>query len=186
MTNNFKNNIEEQIIPLPKHLKDILIPIGDSNTEFQLIGKIVCRCGSEEFTIEFVGDDSNYQKDDVIKVAEIDENYFLIIKVKCNSCNKENLIFDNDYHGWNGFVCEGDSRKLGRPETEDWQCNKCQNTNHSMIVEIASNGQDDFIEETEGELDREDWTEAFSWITIQVICNSCGETNNEWISYETQ
>ena len=41
------------------------------------------------------------------------------------------------------------------------------------------------IEETEGELDSKDWAEAFSWITIKVICNSCGETNNEWISYET-
>jgi len=31
----------------------------------------------------------------------------------------------------------------------------------------------------------DDWTEAFSWITIKVICNSCGEENEEWISYET-
>jgi len=185
MTNNFKNSIEKQSIPLPKHLKNILIPIGDSNNEFQLIGKIVCGCGSEKFTIEFVGDDSSYQKDDVIKVAEIDENYFLIIKMKCNSCNEENLIFDNDYHGWNGFVCEGDSKRLPRPNTKDWFCNKCQNTNHSMIVKIESHGPDDFIEETEGELGREDWVEAFSWITIKVICNSCGETNDEWISYET-
>jgi len=185
MTNNFENNLK-QIIPLPKHLKNILIPIGNINSEFQLIGKIVCGCGSEKFTIELVGDDSNYQKDNVIKVAEIDENYFLIIKAKCNSCNKENLIFDDDYHGWNGFVCGENFRHLPRPDTAYWCCNKCQNTNHSMIIRIESHGQDDFIEETEeGDFDMEDWVEAFSWITIKVICNSCGETNNEWISYET-
>ena len=185
MTNNFEENTEKQIIPLPKRLKNILIPIGNSNNEFQLTGKIVCGCGGEEFTIEFVGDDSDYQKYNVIKVAKINENYFLIIKVKCNTCNKEHLIFDMDFHGWNGFVCEESSKNLKRPDTQDWHCNKCQNTNHSMILIIESHGQDDFIEETEGELDSKDWAEAFSWITIKVICNSCGETNNEWISYET-
>ena len=183
-SNNNYNNLK-QILPLPKHLKNILSPIGNSNNEFELNGKIVCDCGSENFTIKIVGDDSDYKKDDVIKVIEIDGNFFLIVKVKCNNCNKEHLIFDNDYHGWNGFVCGGDSKNLPRPDTKNWNCNKCKNTNHSMVVAIESQGQEDFIEEGEEEFDKEDWVEAFSWITIKVICNSCGEVNNEWISYET-
>lgn len=173
------------MLPIPKHLKSILKPIGDKNNEFEITGKIVCDCGSENFTIELVGDSSDYEKNNVIKVVEIEENYFLIIKVKCNSCNKEHLIFDNDYHGWNGFVCGGDSREYPRPESKVWHCNKCENSDFSMNVHIHSQGQDDFIEELEDEFDKEDWIEGFDWITIKTACNMCGETNDEWISYET-
>ena len=173
------------MLPIPKHLESILKPIGESNNEFEVTGKIVCDCGSENFTIEIVGDDADYQKDNIIKVTEIGGNYFLIVKVKCNNCGKEHLILDNDYHGWNGFVCGGESRNLPRPDTENWNCNKCQNTNHSLVVNIHSQGQENFIEEGEEEFDPNDWIEAFEWITIKIICKSCGETNNEWISYET-
>jgi ribosomal protein S27E len=140
------------MLPIPKHLESILKPIGESNNEFEVTGKIVCDCGSENFTIGIVGDDADYQKDNVIKVAEVGENYFLIVKVKCNSCGKEHLIFDNDYHGWNGFVCGGDSRNLSRPDTENWKCNKCQNANHSLIVSIHSQRQEGFFEGRWGEI----------------------------------
>lgn len=53
-----------------------------------------------------------------------------------------------------------------------------------MIVSIYSKGQEDFIEVGE-EFNKEDWIEAFEWIKIKIICNSCGETNDEWVSYET-
>ncbi|MDR1070210.1 MAG: hypothetical protein LBL37_05460 [Gracilibacteraceae bacterium] len=178
----FMNN---DMLPVPKHLKRILKLTGDSNSEFEVTGKIVCDCGSEKFTLRLVGDDSDYQKHRVIKVAQEGDNYFLIVKVKCNDCGREHLIFDNDHHGWNGFVCGGDSRDLPRPAAKDWACDKCQKTDHALTVIIHSRGQEDFIKEGEDEFDPEDWAEAFAWITIKTVCGSCGETNDEWISYET-
>jgi len=173
------------MLPIPKHLKSILRLIGEKNNEFEVTGKIVCDCGSENFTVELVGDSSNYEKDSVIKVIEIDGNYFLIIKVKCNSCGKGHLIFDNDYHGWNGFVCEVLAKQNARPDTKDWECSKCKKSDHSITLTIHSEGQEDFKEEAGDEFDEEDWIEAFSSITIKITCNSCGETNDKWISYET-
>jgi ribosomal protein S27E len=172
------------MIPLPRHLKDILNPIGEENDEFELTGKIVCNCGSENFTIKFVGDDSEYEENKVIMVSEVDGNFFLIVKVKCNSCGKEHLIFDDNLHGWNGFVC-GESKDLPRPDSKVWSCNKCNAANHSMIVKINSQGQQDFIDEVGDEFDKNDWTEAFEWINIEIECESCKEKNEEWISYET-
>jgi hypothetical protein len=69
------------MLPVPKHLQHILEPIGDSNNEFEITGKIVCNCGSENFTIELVGDTSNYQNNRVIKVIKIVENSNFIVKV---------------------------------------------------------------------------------------------------------
>lgn len=173
------------MFPIPRYLKDILKPTGNQNNEYELTGKIICACGSENFTIKLVGDTSFYESENVIKVVELEEHYFLIIKVKCNNCDKEHLIFDKDFHGWDGFVCGGNASNLPRPDAKIWYCNKCSNANHSMAVKIHSQGQDQFIEEAGEEFDKNDWTEAFDWITIKTECKSCNETNEEWISYET-
>lgn len=172
-------------LPIPKHLKDIFIPLGDDNSEFSVTGKIKCKCGSNNFKILIVGDDSQYKEDQVIKVAEIDGNYFLVIKVVCEDCNAEYLVFDNDYHGWNGFVCGGDNREIKRPPARQWNCDKCGKPIHKMIVKINSQGKDDFLEEGGEEFGIENWVEAFEWITIETECSNCNKINKEWISYET-
>jgi hypothetical protein len=86
-------------LPIPRHLQSILKPLGDDNQECNVTGQIQCECGSKQFKIKLVGDTSCYDKERVIKVIEIDNHYFLIVKVQCNNCNKEHLIFDNDFHG---------------------------------------------------------------------------------------
>ena len=173
------------MLPIPKHLKQILKVNEQNNTEFEVTGKIVCNCGCENFTIKYVGDNSFYKTENVIKVIEIEGNYYLIITVECEKCKSLHLIFDNDFHGWNGFVCGELSKELERPKTKNWKCIKCENSNHKVIVKINSAGKEDFIEETEGDFDENDWIEAFSWITISTECESCSEKNKEWISYET-
>jgi len=174
------------MLPIPRHLKDILRPIGTYNSEFVVIGNIACdECSAENFTIKIVGDSSEYKEDRVIKVAEINDEYYLIIKAKCNDCNKEHLIFDKDFHGWDSFVCADNSGEMPRPECEIWKCDKCDIANHSLTVGINSQGKDNFKQNLEGEFDEQDWTEAFEWITIKIVCNLCGDTNDEWVSYET-
>ena len=79
----------------------------------------------------------------VITVAEIENNYFLIVSVACNNCAKEHLLFDNDLHGWNGFVCGGDSKDEPRPEARVWKC-ACGAADHAVTVSIQSQGQSDF------------------------------------------
>lgn len=172
------------MLPIPKHLKGIFQPLGTKNSEFEVVGKLVCDCNSEDFAIEFVGDDHKYWWHKAIRVARIGDGYFLIVKVECNNCKKEHLIFDNDYHGWNGYI-GGDFRELPRPETKDWNCKKCNQTSHSINLAINSKGQEDFKQEAGDECPMEDWIEAFSWITIGIECKSCRKSNKEWISYET-
>jgi hypothetical protein len=172
-------------LPIPQHLRSILKPLGNYNTEFNVTGELQCNCGSNSFKIKIVGDTSSYDKERVIKVIKIDLYYFLIVKVQCNACSKEHLIFDNDFHGWNGFVCGGDSKGLNRPKSNTWNCNKCNKSEHSLEISIYSKGQTDFIEEVGDEFDKNFWIETFSWIIILTRCNSCGESNKQWISYET-
>lgn len=172
-------------LPIPTHLKEILNPIGVENDEFMVCGQLKCSCGSENFEIHFVGDDSDYEKDKVIKVLGIEGGYFLIVKVKCLQCKNEYSVFDSDYHGWNGFVCGGDNRDKERPSTKMWHCHECSGTDHKVILTINSQGKDDFIEEGGVDFSQEDWVDAFEWITMETDCAKCGTRNPEWISYET-
>jgi hypothetical protein len=173
------------MLPLPRHLKDILKPTGDDNNEYSVKGKIICDCGSESFFINFVGDATEYKIDKVIKEIEHNGQFFLIVKANCCHCGKTFLIFDKALHGWDGFVCKMYANDLPSPEFNTWRCNRCGNDKHSLTVKINSQGQDNITEEAGEGFDRNDWTEAFEWITIQTTCNSCGEINKEWISFET-
>ena len=173
------------MFPIPKHLKKIIKPIGKNNSEFQLNGKLECNCGSEKFVIRLVGDDSEYKNHQVIRVTEINGDFFLIIKGYCKNCNSEHLIFDNDYHGWNGFVCGGDNKEAPRPSSKDWNCDKCANDEHRIELNIASQGKEDFVDEGGEEFGEENWAEGFSWITMKTECLNCNKSNPEWISYET-
>jgi hypothetical protein len=172
------------VLPIPKHLRNILVPVGEFNDEFCVTGKVVCECGAKDFSIGLVGDSHEYDKIKVIKTKELGNNYFLILRVSCNICGRDYLIFDADHHGWNAFVAGGDSKNSPRPSVEVWHCNKCNKTNHSLMVKINSQGKADFMELGE-DFNENDWVEAFDWITVGVQCNACNEKNIEWISYET-
>lgn len=96
--NRNKSKIE---LPIPKHLKKIIIQIGDNNNESHMDGVVRCTCGCETFLISVFG--GNNGKD--ICVGEYERDYALIVKATCMDCDKNNLIFDMSKHGWNGYVC---------------------------------------------------------------------------------
>ncbi len=172
-------------LPIPNHLRGILHPFGDNNSELQLKGIIKCSCGSDEFEIGFVGNDNEFQEIQAIKVLRVGDEYFLLIKNICSNFKMEHLIFDNDYHGWNGYICGGDNREAKRPKTKIWKCDSCEKSIHRMRVGLVSEGKEDFIEEAGDEFIKESWVDAFGWITIETHCINCEKRNPEWISYET-
>lgn len=169
--------------PTPTHLKDILIATDSNISDRKISGEIICTCGHNNFQIDFVGEETDYNS---IKLTKIDNGYYLIVKVRCLNCNKEHLIFDHDFHGWNGYVCtDNHKRSLPRPLAKTLTCHKCNGTSHYVKLKIESLGKEDFISETEGGFPSEEWVEAFSWITISTECNTCGAKNKDWISCET-
>jgi hypothetical protein len=180
---NSKSENKTTLLPIPKHLSEILKPIGSKNNEFNVTGQIICTCNSTDFQIKLVGDKSDYEKEKVIKVKELSNNYFLIVKAVCEKCSKEHLVFDMDFLGWNSLWEE--TKNIERPNTESWECKKCKKHSHTLVVSIQSEGQEDFIKNSEVGVNKNDWVEAFGYITIGLKCNSCNEENEEWISFET-
>lgn len=178
------------ILPIPIHLKNILIPRGE-NDEFEISGDIRCDCGNSEFIINFIGND----QDGIVTLCKREEAYYLVVKCKCKECDKVHLIFDSNLHGWDRFVCNEIEFKgyedfpIEKYE-RTWLCPKCNNDSHKVSIAISSQGKDDFITEVlensgDTRFVEDDWVNAFEWITISLKCLKCGFEDKEWIDYET-
>lgn len=156
--------------PIPSHLKNYLELIGDENDEFKIKGIVKCKCGSKSFKI-------------------YESNNKMIVKVFCSLCNEELILFDEDKHGWNGFVCNDNF--LNREESLNiTKCSKCNNDKFEIEVTIASQGKEDFIDESclensHGEtLNESDWVNAFEWISANITCLNCKNQDESWLHCE--
>lgn len=163
-----KKNKVTTTFPIPMHLQAIMLPVGNSNSELEVTGKIKCPCDSEAFEIW----ESNDRQ---------------IVKIVCKKCKTEFVLFDSGKHGWNGFVCGDDFLDREVP-FEKHLCSKCAEDIFSVVVRISSQGKKDFKEEclsNDDSFTLDDWVNAFEWITISLFCKKCGLTNKEWLDMET-
>lgn len=173
------------MLPIPTHLEKILIPMGDENTEFHVDGCIRCSCGCESFHIKVY---ANITKG-YPQVMEYGDGFAFVVKVICADCGKEHLIFDDNKHGWDGFVCHA-GVEVPDNKLKSWKCPDCGCDVHEIRVSISSQGKDDFIEESgiadgDSTFNEDDWVNAFEWITIGLKCHHCGHDDERWIDYET-
>lgn len=157
-------------LPIPRHLRDILVPIGENNSTFEVTGSIRCHCGHDRFRVE-----SSYDR--------------LIVTLHCEKCGKEHLLFHVGKHGWDGFVCKGNAFHPDDPQPPiQEKCETCNCELYLVKVWISSQGPDDFLEECVAHDDSfcaEDWVDAFEWITVSLTCANCDDTQCDWLDLET-
>ena len=174
------------MLPVPSHLKNILVPKSGIKEEDVLIGNLRCRCGSERFVLMYPGQTHEYKGDIIPCTAEIDGNFFFLIKAKCGKCGQEHLLFDKDFHGWDGLTCHDDAEaKLPRPPLIPWKCLSCGDLSHKATVKINFENKEDFIEQSCGEYDVDRWPDAFQWIWMTITCCNCSLVTENWVDYET-
>jgi hypothetical protein len=174
------------MMPVPSHLAGIVVPLDDEIDEEALSAAVSCSCGESEFELLYPGHTNEYKGERIPCTAEIDGNFYFVLKSRCTSCGREHLLLDADFHGWNGFICHDAAQAaLPRPQLIAWQCQGCSNTKHRGIVHIQTQGRDDFISEAGDEFDVNRWPDAFGWFSLDVTCSKCGKECKELVSYET-
>lgn len=173
------------MLPIPNHLKNILVPKEEID-EATLVGDLHCQCGSIEFQILYPDKTVKFQEKDLPCDIEIGGHWFFIIKAVCVKCMREYLLFDADFHGWDGVMCH-DVKKanLPRPHLVTWKCLSCKNLKHKIEIKIDYETKENFIEQSRGEFGMDRWPDAFQWIYISIECVNCGFEINNWINYET-
>lgn len=155
-------------LPIPRHLQDFLVPVGDENDEHEVTGTIRCSCGGEEFEVW----ESNDRQ---------------IVTLVCKNCHREILVLDAGKHGWDGFVCKNDFLDRTKP-TQKYVCPECGKDSFGVTVWISSQGKKDFLEECVANDDSftlDDWVDGFEWITISLSCKECSYVEKDWVDLET-
>lgn len=160
--------------PIPDHLKALLVPIGDDNSELRVTGMVRCKCGHTLFT-------------------PYTNAAGTIAAAKCRSCGAKLMLFHAGRHGWDGFVAKADylydlPSKMQAVST----CEACgADTPFGLRVAITSCGRADFIENSALEdehgkpLREEDWVNAFDSFRMDIVCPACAKATDSVIDIET-
>src|SRR4051812_20623501 len=156
---------------VPSHRGGFVRPKDSAVDETALDAEVVCRCGSRRFDLLYPGQTHEYRGEQIPCTAQINHHFFFIIKARCTACGRDHLLFDKDFHGWNGFVCHDEAQaSLPRPPLVPWECLSCGKTEHEASVQIQTQGREGFVEEAEGELDEDRWPDGFGWFSMSISC----------------
>ncbi len=137
-------------------------------------GDLVCDCGSSEFEIKVEGEIKESLLFRGMQV-ECTENGEVVVETTCKRCGKKIIILDNQC---DGYVNCGNERE--EPiEMKVLNCNKCSNSNFSIIVDYQYPCEEDLQY-----IDEKDKDNAFSWIGISLKCNCCGKKHKNIIDCE--
>ncbi|HEX4613156.1 MAG TPA: hypothetical protein VH092_33515, partial [Urbifossiella sp.] len=111
--------------------------------------------------------------------------WFFLLRIRCVACGRDHLLFDRDFHGWDGYVChQPEQAELPRPPLVPWRCESCGGEEHRGTVGISTEGSRDFTECARGfPVDR--WPDGFGWFSVGIECCRCGHKPDVWVSYET-
>lgn len=174
------------MMPVPRHLQGLVRPKSPVVDEAPLDAEVVCACGSKLFSLWYPGATRMSQGERIPVVAVMEERACFLIKAHCIKCARESLLFDMDFHGWNGFVCHNKKdASLPRHPLTPWKCLNCGKGEHQASVQVHSQGREDFIQECGDDFDEDRWPDGFGWFSMSIGCDSCGKVTTEWISYET-
>lgn len=172
--------------PIPRYLNDIVIPMHEYVEKDLLTGSLQCPCGEGEFQLLYPGETIKFQEKEWPCAIEIGGHCFFVIKAICNKCKTQHLLFDADFHGWDGVMCH-DAKKanLSRPPLVPWQCVSCGDLSHKATIKIAFESKENFLEQARGEFAEDRWPDAFQWIWMSIVCTNCGLKTESWVDYET-
>jgi len=99
-----------------------------------------------------------------------DFNNKLVIKIKCNKCGKEIIIFDNQEHGYNAIFCTPEKQKYPAIFKQVIFKNTVNNLAGIRIRVYNDDTLEEFIENTGIEdVSKETYLNAFSWIFIDAL-----------------
>lgn len=170
----------------PRHLRNNIINLYEDKKQCICSYRLKCSCGCEEFILSFPGEIKDIENISYPVAKLFDNKTFFIINAECKKCNKSFVVFDKDFHGWDGFICgEKSKQEIPRPSLVRWKCQSCGSLNHKVIVKLAYMSKDIFMQECEGDYNEEQWPDSFEWIWISIHCINCDLEIMDWVDYET-
>lgn len=171
-------------LPFPKHLRHFVRPVlARSKTDHEFVGRLRCGCSGMTFRLLFPGKTHKFQGRLTPVTTKVGGAYFFLIRAQCERCGREHLVFDQDLHGWNGFVCHNEAQaSLPRPPLSPWRCLRCGEERHRGLVTVTSQGRTDFVEEAGPDFKPSQWAEGFESLSLELVCRGCSLQTSPWVA----
>lgn len=135
-------------------------------------GAVTC-CNSHEFEVMVVGK----VKSGLFSGVQLEpENDEMVLELCCKNCGKIFSGFDSTRDGYEH--CGEESSAKIKPRRFD--CKKCSDSNFAVSIkyEYPDSKELDDLGITEKD-------NAFTWIWVTLVCNTCGAKYSDFIDYET-
>lgn len=173
-------------IPVPSHLVGWVAQ--EDFREKVLRAAVRCPCGNERLEFRYPGVTQLVDGRPFPCSAEIGKVWFFLIQVACPDCHSEHVLFDNHFHGCDGFLNpESEERTLPRPQLWTWRCLECGSALHTGKLGVVLDYEDRYFEY--GYADQfgdEHWPDAFGWFSMGIRCCGCGHDTPVWVDFETR
>jgi len=178
------------MMPPPIHLADCVVPDDPWLDEEPFHGIVKCSCSGTRFNLLYVGQLRINGDRAVVTQVQNDGAWYYVIRASCPKCGKRHVLYDKDYHGWNGFVAyDVEQRRRPRPADAEFRCLKCNGDMHRIRLHILSEGRADFIDQSMGnensQFEEGDWPNAFGSISFDIICVGCDLQTSDWAGDES-
>ena len=109
-----------------------------------------------------------------------------VIKVQPKDKNEEFILFDPDENGYDAMTINhgGNERKI--QFTKKSKCRNCGTNLYNVLVTICHTGKNDVLTDLPDDINiRENWANAFDWISVDLVCANCGKRTKKWFESET-
>ena len=150
---------------VPSYVEKYFVPQEMKRGEEGVGGSIRCTCGCTAFKAMHSVDDDR------------------LFHLLCTHCGNDILLFDGAKHGWDALVCQMPMEDLQLGEASE-QCAKCGCEDFCADVWYEPTEREEY-DSCRGELPEEDWVNAFTWFSADLICSGCGRKIHSWADIET-
>jgi hypothetical protein len=173
-------------IPIPSHLAGWVT--REDFREKMLHAAVRCPCGNERLEFRYPGITQLVDGRPFPCIAEIGKVWFFLIQAACPDCRREHVLFDNHFHGCDGFLNpESKERALPRPRLWSWRCLECGFNLHMGNLGVVLDYETAYYDY--GYADRfgaKHWPDAFGWFSMGFCCCGCGHKTPVWVDFETR
>jgi len=177
-----------RMMPVPTHLNGLAVAKDTRLDESPLEAWVRCPCGGDMFTVLYPGKTVMHEGRQYAAAVAIGENSFFLIRARCVACGVVHLLFDADFHGWNGWICHcPEQAALSRPPLVPWCCPRCDGDVHRASVRVYSEGRADFARyaAVNSLFPVAQWADGFGWFDVCTECARCGLALDPWATWET-
>jgi hypothetical protein len=168
----------------PPYLTGWVVPTEIDEEGRFLKATVRCPCGNPNLVLLFRGGTNPLPCILNLPGPDGESTWHFVIAATCPNCGGEQVLFDQNVHGWEGALAGGPTAAgPGLPPLQRWRCLSCPGEPHQITVGLVREHILDFLERAP-EASEEEYRNRFTWIAIDIRCCECGSETSRWVDYE--